>query len=144
MNMNLLNDAFYVDNVVIHVNLLIQIYEMEVANKNVLNQISNVKVGLSQLNLQSIWSFSTKQRNFLTTMSICDRLIRRWTRSEVKCASGKMSGDKMSAWRNVLTAKFPAAKCLVAKYPRTHLFSNAENSNVRSAKTAGYFELLAS
>ena len=55
-----------------------------------------------------------------------------------------MSGDKMSARRNVLTAKFPAAKCPAAKYPGAHLFSNAENSNGRSAKTAGYFELLAS
>ena len=59
--MNLPNNTFYVDNVVIHVNLLILIYEMEVANKNVLNQISNVKVGLSQLNLQSILSFVTRQ-----------------------------------------------------------------------------------
>ena len=70
--MNLPNDAFYVDNVVIHVNLLIQTYEMEVANKNVLNQITNVKIGTNQLNLQGISIFSTKQRNFRTTMSICD------------------------------------------------------------------------
>ena len=65
--MSFRNNAFYVDNVVIHVNLLIQIYEMEAENKYVLNQISKVKVGLSQLNLQSISSFSTKQQNFLTT-----------------------------------------------------------------------------